>query len=60
MRPDGMANKVRVAAVTAAVLLWAAGTAGGKVIYVDDDANSPGDGRTWATDFRGHHIMALS
>jgi predicted outer membrane repeat protein len=27
-------------------------TAGGKIIYVDDDANAPGDGKSWATPYR--------
>ena len=40
------------AVVVAAVVVWAAGVACGKTIYVDDDANSPGDGRTWATAYR--------
>jgi hypothetical protein len=26
--------------------------AGGKIIYVDDDANAPGDGKSWATAYR--------
>jgi len=29
-----------------------AGAAGGKIIYVDDDANAPGDGKSWATAYR--------
>ncbi len=52
MRPDGMANSVWVAVLTVAVLLWGAGTAGGKVIYVDDDANGSGDGASWATAYK--------
>ena len=26
--------------------------AGGKIIYVDDDANAPGDGKSWVTAYR--------
>jgi len=35
-----------------AVVGWAVGAGSGKTIYVDDDANSPGDGRSWATAYK--------
>ena len=48
-----MGNTGWRAVVAAVVVLWmAAGVACGKIIYVDDDANSPGDGRGWATAYR--------
>jgi len=37
--------------VAAVAVVWA-GVASGKIIYVDDDANSPGDGTTWATAYK--------
>ncbi len=43
--------RASVIATVAAVLIGAC-TAGGKVIYVDDDANSPGDGASWATAYK--------
>ncbi|HEX41194.1 MAG TPA: hypothetical protein ENN81_03945 [Phycisphaerales bacterium] len=43
--------RASVIATVVAVLIGAC-TAGGKVIYVDDDANSPGDGASWATAYK--------
>ena len=40
----------RVVVATVAVV-WA-GVASGKIIYVDDDANGPGDGCSWATAYK--------
>jgi parallel beta-helix repeat protein len=38
--------------VVSVVLLAAGGTAAGRIIYVDDDANVGGDGQTWGTAYK--------
>ena len=38
--------------VVSVVLLAAGGTAAGRIIHVDDDANVGGDGQTWGTAYK--------
>ncbi|UCD48687.1 MAG: hypothetical protein JSW27_14275, partial [Phycisphaerales bacterium] len=42
----------RILAVTATVVLFTVCSSWGKVIYVDDDAPTPGNGTSWATAYR--------
>ncbi len=43
---------VRLLATVSLLTFSMSGPALGKVIYVDDDANAPGDGKSWATAYR--------